>query len=55
MKPFENISVEENKELLKFPAYISLMAANSDDSLDETEKNRPLNFHIPKLFLATHI
>ena len=50
MKAFSNISDEENQELLKFPAYISLMAANNDDSLDETEKKSAIKFSHTKTF-----
>lgn len=50
MKAFNNISEDENKELLKFPAYISLMAANCDDGLDETEKKSAIKFSHTKTF-----
>ena len=50
MKAFSNISEDENKELLKFPAYISLMAANCDDSLDKTEKKSAIKFSHTKTF-----
>ena len=38
MKPFKKLTESENKALLKFPAFISLLAANSDNKLDEAEK-----------------
>lgn len=38
MNPIKNISESENEALLKFPVYISLLAANSDSKLDEAEK-----------------
>ena len=38
MKLFKNLSVLEKSELLKFPAYISMLAANINDKLDEEEK-----------------
>lgn len=44
MKPFENISEEEYEMLLKFPAYISLLAANRDGLLDEVEKKSAIKF-----------
>ncbi len=50
MNVFSHISAQENKELLKFPAYISLLAANSDDSLDETEKKSAIKFSHTKTF-----
>lgn len=44
MKPFENISKEEYEMLLKFPVYISLLAANSDGKLDDVEKASAIKF-----------
>ena len=44
MMPFKNISVQENETLLKFPAYMSLLAADSDGKLDETEKKSAIKF-----------
>ena len=37
MKPFKELTDSETKALLKFPAYISLFAANRDNTLDEAE------------------
>jgi Fe2+ transport system protein B len=50
MEPFKNISAQENEELLKFPAYISLLAANSDDKLDEDEKMAVVKLSHTKTF-----
>ncbi len=50
MKPFINLSVEENQALLKFPAYISLLAANNDGKLDEAEKKSAIKFAHIKTF-----
>lgn len=50
MEPFKRISKLENEELLKFPAYISLLAANSNDSLDETERISAIRFVHTKTF-----
>lgn len=44
MKPFENLSKEEYEMLLKFPAYISLLAANRDGKLDDVEKKSAIKF-----------
>ena len=38
MKPFANLTENEYEMLLKFPAYISLLAANRDGILDDAEK-----------------
>ncbi|MEO8772199.1 MAG: hypothetical protein ABI402_19020 [Ferruginibacter sp.] len=38
MNWIKNISERENEALLKYPVYISLLAANSDSKLDEAEK-----------------
>jgi hemerythrin superfamily protein len=37
---FEELDQSEKDELLKFPAYISLLASNADGKLDEVEKKR---------------
>ena len=50
MKPFKNLSVQENEALLKFPAYISMLAANLDDKLDEAEKKSAIKFAHTKTF-----
>ena len=44
MKPFKKLTELENKALLKFPAFISLLAANIDDKLDEAERKSAINF-----------
>lgn len=44
MKPFENLSKEEYEMLLKFPVYISLLAANNDGMLDDLEKASAIKF-----------
>ena len=44
MKNLDILSESEREALLKFPAYISLLAANNDDSLDKTEKRRAIKF-----------
>ena len=50
MKPFKNLSLRENEALLKFPAYISILAANSDGILDEAEKKAAVSFAHLKTF-----
>jgi hypothetical protein len=50
MKPFKTLTVEENKTILKFPAYISLFAANWNRNLDEVEKNSAIRFDYIKTF-----
>lgn len=44
MMPFENLTAQEHESLLKFPAYISLLAANVDGKLDETEESTAVDF-----------
>jgi len=44
MNPIENISTKENEALLKFPVYVSLLAANSDNKLDEAERKSAIKF-----------
>ena len=50
MKPFKTLTLDENKTLLKFPAYISLFAANWNRNLDEVEKNSAIRFDYIKTF-----
>ncbi|MEY3412366.1 MAG: hypothetical protein RIQ70_1054, partial [Bacteroidota bacterium] len=52
MNPFDNLTAQENEALLKFPAYIALLAAYSDDKLDEVEKDAAVNFAHIKTFTA---
>ncbi|HEY8688242.1 MAG TPA: hypothetical protein VIM07_03340 [Chitinophagaceae bacterium] len=44
MKSFKDLTESENNALLKFPAYITLLAANSDGILDEAEKKSAIKF-----------
>lgn len=44
MKPFKELTESENQALLKFPAYISLLAANAGSKLDEAEKKSAIKF-----------
>ncbi len=44
MMSFENLTTQEYESLLKFPAYISLLAANVDGKLDETEESTAVDF-----------
>jgi anaerobic ribonucleoside-triphosphate reductase len=50
MNLFKNLSVQELNALLKFPAYISLLAADIDDKLDEAEKKSAIKFAHTKTF-----
>jgi glutamyl-tRNA reductase len=50
MNPFKNLTFKENKTLLKFPAYISLLAANWNDKLDDVEKKSAIKFAHTKTF-----
>ncbi len=44
MIPFTNLTTQEIEQLLKFPAYMSLLAADSDGKLDEAEKKSAIKF-----------
>tara|TARA_R110002049_G_scaffold191337_1_gene360250 strand:+ start:14954 stop:15388 length:435 start_codon:yes stop_codon:yes gene_type:complete len=44
MGHFKNLTESEYKTLLKFPAYISLFAADSDGKMDEAEKKEAIKF-----------
>ena len=50
MKLFKNLTIQENKALLKFPVYITYLAASSDDKLDETERKSAIKFAHTKTF-----
>ncbi|HSH66663.1 MAG TPA: hypothetical protein VLB84_12940 [Bacteroidia bacterium] len=50
MNVFENISAAEKESLLKFPAYILLLAANSDGKLDKSEEEESIHFTHIKTF-----
>ena len=50
MKLFKNLSLQEKEALLKFPAYISLLAANMDDKLDDDKKQSAIKFAHTKTF-----
>ncbi len=52
MIPFTNLTTQENEALLKFPAYISLLAADSDGLLDKAEKKEAVKFEHIKTFSA---
>jgi hypothetical protein len=41
---FKNLSIREYELLLKFPAYVSLLAANSDGELDDDEELAAIHF-----------
>ena len=44
MEQLNNFSTKEKEALLKFPAYISLLAANNDGKLDKSEKKSAIKF-----------
>ena len=50
MNHFKRISAQEYEALLKFPAYISMLAANSDDKLDVPERKAAIKFAHIKTF-----
>jgi hypothetical protein len=52
MTPFNTLTKQEMEALLKFPAYITLLAANSDGVLDKTEKKEALKLEHIKTFSA---
>jgi tellurite resistance protein len=52
MEHFKNLTDSENKALLKFPVYISLLAANVDGKMDEAEKKEAIKFSHIKTYSA---
>ncbi len=47
---FKDLTSEEQDLLLKFPAYISLLAANSDGKFDQAEKLSSIEFNHVKTY-----
>jgi anaerobic ribonucleoside-triphosphate reductase len=52
MKQFSTLSKEDREALLKFPAYITLLAADSDGLLDKAEKKEAIKLEHIKTFSA---
>jgi hypothetical protein len=50
MTSFEDLNPAERDMLLKFPVYISMLAAEHDDQLDKTEKRAAAKFCHVKTF-----
>ena len=50
MKTLKDLSEREYKSLLEFPAYISLLAANSDGGLDKAEEFSAIEFEHIKTY-----
>ncbi len=50
MKNLETLNHSEKEMLLKFPTYISLLAANNDEGLDEMERKSAIKFSHIKTF-----
>ena len=50
MKNLETLTSSEKEMLLKFPIYISLLAANWDGKLNETEKKSAISFSHVKTY-----
>ncbi len=52
MKQFSTLTKDEKEALLNFPAYITLLAANSDGLLDKAEKKEAVKLEHIKTFSA---
>ncbi|EOR96662.1 hypothetical protein ADIARSV_0085 [Arcticibacter svalbardensis MN12-7] len=52
MDPYKELSEEDQKTLLKFPVYISLLAANANGEMDKAEKNTAIQFDHIKPYTA---
>lgn len=50
MNPLKNLTLQEHEALLKFPAYIALLAINRDDKLGEADKRSAIKFAHIKTF-----
>lgn len=52
MDSYKELPEAEQKAFLKFPVYISLLAANADGETDEAEKNTAADFDHTKTYTA---
>jgi hypothetical protein len=52
MNEFEKLTGKEQEELLKFPVYVTLLAANADGTTDEEEKNTAIAFDHTKTYTS---
>ncbi|OFX75891.1 MAG: hypothetical protein A2X12_01600 [Bacteroidetes bacterium GWE2_29_8] len=50
MSPLKKHSLKNNKALLLFPVYLSLLATNNNDNIDEAEKSAAIKFLHIKTF-----
>lgn len=46
----KNLSPRDHESLLKFPAYISLLAANTDEDFDHSEELTAIEFNHVKTY-----
>ncbi|MFD0764636.1 hypothetical protein ACFQZI_07205 [Mucilaginibacter lutimaris] len=52
MTTYDKLSSTDQQKLLKFPVYISLLAANADGTTDDQEKNTAIAFEHTKTYTA---
>ena len=52
MIAFKKLSIRDNEALLKYPVYLSMLAADSEDKLDEDEKKAALKLAHIKTFTS---
>lgn len=52
MNTFNELSTDEQKEFLKFPVYVSMLAANADGTTDDAEKNTAIAFDHTKTYTS---
>lgn len=55
MKSYQNLSPHEKDKLLKYPSYISLLAADSDGEIDEKEKKSAIKFSHIKTYSSNPV
>jgi hypothetical protein len=55
MTTYNKLSPTDQQELLKFPVYISLLAANADGTTDDEEKNTAVAFEHTKTYSGNPI
>jgi len=52
MKSFDGLNQSEKDLLLKFPVYVSMLAAEKNDHLDKIEKRTVIQFCHIKIFIC---
>jgi hypothetical protein len=55
MNTFTELTIDEQQEFLKFPVYVSLLAATADGTTDDAEKNTAIAFDHTKTYSSNSL